>query len=274
MTSSSSILWLESVDSTNSEARRRIASIDNLSVLATLNQTNGRGQRGNTWSSTPGENLTFSIVLKFEDGLTHSLQAYDQFAISQMASLSVLDFLSIHGIEAAIKWPNDIYVGNRKICGMLIENSIREQWLSTSIVGIGINVNQKIFPDNVPNPTSMAIETGSSFRLKPLLEEFLSIFESYRSRYLHINGGLGKLTHLYLSQMWRKDVESVFIDYTKIPGGHLSGPVGIINKENNPLPEASFTGIARGINDKGELVVEMKDSTIREFGFKEIAWVI
>ena len=98
MTSSSSILWLESVDSTNSEARRRIASIDNLSVLATLNQTNGRGQRGNTWSSTPGENLTFSIVLKFEDGLTHSLQVYDQFAISQMASLSVLDFLSIHGI--------------------------------------------------------------------------------------------------------------------------------------------------------------------------------
>ena len=69
-------------------------------------------------------------------------------------------------------------------------------------------------------------------------------------------------------------MESVFIDYTKIPGGHLSGPVGIINKENNPLPEASFTGIARGINDKGELIVEMKDSTIREFGFKEIAWVI
>ena len=113
-------MWLERVDSTNDEARRHISDIDNLSVVSALSQTAGRGQRGNTWTSNAGENLMFSIVLK-----TPVLMAEDHFALNEIAALSVADFLSTYGIKAEIKWPNDIYVGEKKICGILIENSFR-----------------------------------------------------------------------------------------------------------------------------------------------------
>ena len=162
------IIWLESVDSTNEEAKRHISDIDNLSVLSALEQTAGRGQRGNTWTSAPGENLMFSIVLKFSeepDGNGESacmplLPARDQFILNEIASLSVVDFLSQHGIPARIKWPNDIYVGSKKICGILIENSLRGSEISTSIIGIGLNINQRNFNVNLPNPTSMVLERG------------------------------------------------------------------------------------------------------------------
>ena len=106
------IIWLQSVDSTNEEAKRHISDIDNLSVLSALEQTSGRGQRGNTWTSAPGENLMFSIVLKFSDtsadggsDVLSPLHARDQFVLNEIASLSVVDFLSQHGIPARIKWP-------------------------------------------------------------------------------------------------------------------------------------------------------------------------
>ena len=163
------IIWLESVDSTNEEAKRHISDIDNLSVLSALEQTSGRGQRGNSWTSAPGENLMFSIVLKFSDTSADSdtvvlpqLHARDQFVLNEIASLSVVDFLSQHGIPARIKWPNDIYVGSKKICGILIENSLRGSEVSSSIIGIGLNINQRNFNVKLPNPTSMILEKGIS----------------------------------------------------------------------------------------------------------------
>ena len=146
MKSKHKIIWLNEVDSTNEEAKRHISVIDNLSVLTALSQTAGRGQRGNSWLSAPGENLTFSIVLKHEP----KVKAYDQFVISEIVSLSVVDFLSSYGISARIKWPNDIYVGDRKISGILIEHSVTGDSLSSSVVGIGLNINQRNF--NVTNP--------------------------------------------------------------------------------------------------------------------------
>ena len=104
------IIWLASTDSTNEEAKRRISDIDNLSVVSALEQTQGRGQRGNTWSSNTGENLTFSLILK-----SIGIQARNQFILTEFASLSIVEFLVRHGIEAHIKWPNDIYVGSGKI---------------------------------------------------------------------------------------------------------------------------------------------------------------
>ena len=111
------VLWLDTVDSTNNEARRRIESADSLSVVAAKWQTAGRGQRGNTWSSAAGENLTFSVTLKLPQD---SLPAADQFAVSEASAIAVADFLSSKGISVRIKWPNDIYAGDRKICGMRI----------------------------------------------------------------------------------------------------------------------------------------------------------
>jgi BirA family biotin operon repressor/biotin-[acetyl-CoA-carboxylase] ligase len=125
-----------------------------------MEQTAGRGQRGNTWSSRPGENLTFSIVLKFtipggaEETLP-AVKAHGQFVLTEIASISVVDFLFRHGIKAKIKWPNDIYVGNKKLCGILIENALCGSTIDTCIVGIGININQELFVSDAPNPVSL-----------------------------------------------------------------------------------------------------------------------
>ncbi len=168
------IIWFESLDSTNDEARRHISDIDNLSVVAALVQTDGRGQGDHTWFSPRGENLLFSIVLKFGEG---EMNAKDMSMISVHTSESIVEFLSRYGIEAWIKPPNDIYVGGRKICGTLIENSIKGAWLSYSIIGIGLNVNQMNFDVSLPNPTSMALETGKkAYDINVCLEDFLDIF--------------------------------------------------------------------------------------------------
>lgn len=272
MKSKYDIIWLEEVDSTNDEARRRISSIDNLSVIAAASQTAGRGQRGNTWSSRPGENLTFSIIMKFASsaldgaatGFLPSLQAYDQFAISEIAALSVVDFLSGHGIEAKIKWPNDIYVGSSKICGILIENALRGEYISTSIAGLGLNINQTDFDPALPNPTSMLLcnqTTAKSEKvtldIKSCLEEYMEIFTAYIRRYTRQTGGLLKLRRLYLSQLWRMDEPARFLDCTSSPDCR------------------EFCGAIRGLSDVGNLLVEdLSTGTTREFSFKEVSYII
>ena len=136
-------IWFKELDSTNNEAIRGIENYDNLSVLAARKQFAGRGQRGNRWDTEPGANLTFSIVLKFRsEGMT-PLPASRQFRLSRIAALAVCDYLKAKGVESRIKWPNDIYVRDRKICGMLIENSLDGKDVDWSVIGIGINLNQK-----------------------------------------------------------------------------------------------------------------------------------
>ena len=183
--------------------------MDNLSVLSARTQTDGRGQHENTWSSAPGENLTFSIVLKFQSPTWNvegqePMQAYDQSVISEITSLSVVELLSSHGIHAKIKRPNDIYVDGKKICGMLIENGVRGEWMTYSIIGIGLNVNQRNFDVSLPDATSMALlssENDTIYNLEVLLEEFMEIFRQYLDRYCNIRGGYGRLHRLYCAQL-------------------------------------------------------------------------
>jgi len=216
-----------------------------------MSQSNGKGQRGNTWQSEKGKNLLISIILKFDRGIGHSIQAYDQFAISEVAALSVTDLLSKYGIDAKIKWPNDIYVNDRKICGILIENSLKGEWISHSIIGVGLNINQETFDAQLKNPTSILKETGIEIDIRTCLDGLMNIFSGYCSRYLHINGGLSKLRKLYLAQMWRKDEFNRFLDVNE-------GRV--------------FTGAIRGLDDIGNLMVEAEDSVIKVYGFKEIVY--
>lgn len=254
MKSKYDIICLNTVDSTNDEAKRRLSDIDKLSVLTALSQTQGRGQHGNTWESEPGKNLLCSIVMKYP------MQAYDQFVISQLASLSVVDLLASHGIDAKIKWPNDIYVDNKKICGILVENAVKGKLISSSIIGIGLNVNQRNFNVNLPNPTSMVLcshETGNgveSIDIKAILEEFMDIFIGYVERFCHITGGYNRLNKLYLAQMWRKDELSEFNDMTTSSAKR-------------------FKGVIRGISPVGHLQIEMPSREIREFAFKEISYL-
>ena len=198
MESKTDIIWLERVDSTNDEARRHISEIDNLSVVSALEQTKGRGQRGNRWSSQPGENLTFSLVVK-----DFRIKANEQSAISQATALSLVDLLSRHEIKARIKWPNDIYAGDEKICGILIENSLKGSEIDWSIIGIGLNVNQTAFPEDLPNPTSMKLCTGNSnpYNTREILEEFMGIFTGYYREYLNVNGALDRLEEQFVSNL-------------------------------------------------------------------------
>ncbi len=198
MENKTDIIWLDKVDSTNNEARRHILEIDNLSVLSALEQTTGRGQHGNKWSSQAGENLTFSIIVK-----DFRIKANEQSAISQATALSLTDLLESHGISARIKWPNDIYVRDEKICGILIENSLKGQEIDWSIIGIGLNVNQLTFPDDLPNPTSMGLCNTNNYPYdtRKLLEEFVGIFTGYHREYLNGNGSLDRLEQQFVSHL-------------------------------------------------------------------------
>ena len=199
MKSNPDIIWLDVAESSNDEARKAIDSLDNLSVVAVRCQTKGRGQRTNTWETAPGQNLTFSVVLKdFE------ILPKEQIAISQITALSVVDFLSMHGIESNIKLPNDIYVGNKKICGILIENSICSNRLRWSIVGIGINVNQTTFPSSLPNPTSILLEKSNpELDLTQQLAKFHEIYSAYYTKYLSSRNeiALTELDYLFKSKL-------------------------------------------------------------------------
>lgn len=171
------ILWLEETDSTNTYAKRHIEELDNLSVVTAMSQTQGRGQGDHTWSSESGKNILLSIVLK-----SPGLPARRQNEVSILAASSVMKLLKNHGIKSWMKPPNDIYVRDRKICGILIEHAIRGQRISWSIIGIGLNVNQKVFDEYIPNPTSMILEKNApdnvgAYDIRKLTEQFVSIFE-------------------------------------------------------------------------------------------------
>lgn len=172
------ILWLETADSTNHVLRERMAELDNLSVIAAREQTAGRGQGTHTWFSTPGENLTFSILYRF--GAVGTLAASDALLITQVTTLALRDYLLDHGVQARIKWPNDIWVEDRKICGILIENILEGGLVRESIVGIGLNVNETGWPDGLPNPVSLRELTGRRYSPE---EELLALHKEIRRRF-------------------------------------------------------------------------------------------
>ena len=126
------IIWLETVDSTNSVLRKRIPDLDNLSIIAASEQTAGRGQGTHTWFASPGANLTFSILYRFEGDC--ALAVADVILVTQVTTLAIRDYLLRYGVEARIKWPNDIWVGDRKICGILIENTLENGSVRESVV--------------------------------------------------------------------------------------------------------------------------------------------
>ena len=149
------IRWFDTIDSTNTRLVALHSELPDRTVYAARFQTAGRGQQGNRWESRAGENLMFSILLKPD-----FLPASDQFILSQIVALGLLDYLQSRGLTATIKWPNDIYAGDRKICGTLIETGLADKRVSWAVAGIGLNVNQQVFDPSLPNPTSMTLETG------------------------------------------------------------------------------------------------------------------
>lgn len=166
------IIWYDMVDSTNSELRRRLGELDNLSIIAAKSQTQGRGQGSHCWTSADGENLTFSLLLRFDGERTPAREAA---VINDIITPAIRGFLSEEGIESWVKLPNDIWVGDRKICGILIENILHGGFLGETIVGIGLNLNQTGWPSDLPNPVSLMELTGKEYPPEETLERIFTL---------------------------------------------------------------------------------------------------
>lgn len=174
------IIWVERSESTNIDLKALADRSDNLSILAAEDQTAGRGQGDHRWFSSPRTNLTFSILFRFGPEYPVSLKTSDAVLVTWISTLGIRDYLLENGIESRIKWPNDIWVGERKICGMLIENLSFAGMVSASISGIGLNVNQESWPEDLPNPVSMRQLSGKEYDLR---EELVRLAGHLRSRY-------------------------------------------------------------------------------------------
>ena len=186
------LISLSVVDSTNNYTAKLHSrdEIDHGAVILAENQLNGRGQRGTEWQSEPGNNLTFSFLLT-----EINLSVLDQFRLNQLASIAIINTLDNYDIDAYIKWPNDIYVGREKIAGMLIENSIGSEGIKSSIIGIGLNVNQVDFGEL--SATSLKSQTGKDYNLHEVLFSFIfnfnDLFQKLDTPQILLNEYLNKL---------------------------------------------------------------------------------
>ncbi len=225
-------------------------------------QTAGRGQFGNRWADRPGENLLVTIIF-----YPTFLRASEQFRLSQLAALALHDTLveiasPLHLFTPSpthlitIKWPNDLYLGERKVAGVLIENSLVGEQIQSTLIGIGLNVNQREFPPELPNPTSLAVAFGQNFDLDRVAD---LLFKNLEIRYLQLkhreqiaaNSPILKIADDYRQRLFRLGQTSQFQETA-------SGKI--------------FSGKILGTAPSGHLQVEMADGQTREFDLKEIAF--
>jgi len=236
--------------STNTSLGRLADTLPGGTVLYTPCQTAGRGQRGNSWESEPGKNLAFSILLK-----QPPVAARDQFAISEAASLAVVEALTAATNNSevfTVKWPNDIYWHDSKVCGMLIENSLQGTTIATSIVGIGINVNQRAFVSDAPNPTSLALITGTEHDLDAILHHVCERIEQLVAA-LGDEAARTSLHKHYMAVMYRND------------------------GAQHPYQDASgqcFMAQVHDVAPTGALTLRHADGTSHSYLFKEVKHII
>lgn len=208
-------------------------------------QTAGRGQRGHKWLGGEGENLMFTAIFE-----PRFLPPVRQFLFSEAVALAIVDAMREWGIEAKIKWTNDIYVGDSKLAGILIEHRLVRGELARSIAGIGLNVNQTVFDDSLPNPVSMAQISGRQFDCREVLD---SVAEKLQQRYMQLRQGeAGALQKEYHNTLYRLDEQHWFA----LPDGN------------------SFRGTIRGVEASGALLVEEEEGAVGSYMFKEIEFVL
>lgn len=247
------IVHIDETDSTNGWLRKHLAPDANIVVVADF-QTAGRGCGTNSWESERGKNLTFSVLIHPTE-----ITADCQFRISEAVSLAICKTLEPFfrplspadsspdsgEQEVSIKWPNDIYVGDRKICGMLIENRLRGRLMTDSIIGIGLNVNQREFLSDAPNPVSLVQLLGHEVELEPLLQAFLQQLEAT----LQLEAE--PLGIAYRERLYRREGEHEYRD-----------------------DKGLFRAKILNVLDDGRLVLLDTDGTARMYAFKEVQFVI
>ena len=235
--------YVKETDSTNDYLRRYTPADDEeMTVVWTDFQQKGRGQGSNSWESEAGKNLTFSILIH-----PHDILARDQYIISMAVAVTMHRFLSRElSKEVYIKWPNDIYVGDSKIGGILIENRLGGEHIKDCVIGIGLNVNQQVFTSDAPNPISMCQTEGREWDreevLRELLDEFVWQMEHFR---------IDKIREKYRSHLYRREG---FYPYRDADG--------------------DFEAELVTVEDDGHLVLRDTSGRERRYAFKEVTFLI
>ncbi|WP_314056857.1 biotin--[acetyl-CoA-carboxylase] ligase [Capnocytophaga gingivalis] len=237
------IIKLNATNSTNTYLKNLLKEkqVKDLSCIWALSQTQGRGQQGAKWISEPGKNLTFSVLKKFEN-----LPSEYHFLLNMEVSLAIFRALKkLYIPDLAVKWANDILSSKKKICGILIENTLHKEQISSSIIGIGLNVNQVFFND-LPNVSSLQKIMGHPFDLEEVLllicqELEVSLKSLSPTRFETV-------LDEYHTHLFRKDKPSTF----EYPNGER------------------FMGYIRGVSHNGQLQVEQEDALMSSFSLKEI----
>ena len=239
------IIKIEQTDSTNNWLVRHEEEIKEPTLVYCHEQIAGRGQRGNSWESEPGKNITASLIFR-----PQCFAAHRQFEISEAVALAIVEFLKDYGVESKIKWPNDIYVGDRKICGILVEQSVIGSQILRSIAGMGININQEEFRSDAPNPISIIMLTGKSFEIDEAIGKLASCLEK------NINKleGEHNFHRDFLSCLWRKDGEC-----------H-----NFYDRKNEEKIEAEIIDVAKD----GMLRLRTDKGEIRTYVFKEVEFIV
>lgn len=240
------MISLLSVDSTNDYAREMLSKgiPEEGTIIISGEQSKGRGYGENTWHSKRGKNLLFSIILYPE-----ILSANTQFMLSKAISLGIYDYLSEYISDVSIKWPNDIYVEDRKIAGILVENDLMGSIMKHSIVGIGINMNQEKFPGHIPNPVSLTQMIEKKLVLKDELKKLLHFLDN---RYQMLTKGkVDKIHRDYHERLFRLNKMDWF--------------------QNN---DGKFMAKIIGVSDYGQLILENQSGKTLEYNFKEVEFVL
>ena len=238
-----SIIKLSAIDSTNDYLKdlSRNQVLKNFTVVVTDKQTKGKGQMGATWISEEGKNLIMSILVK------EVLQDVDAiFHLNVAVALSLFEVLNENKVpKLSIKWPNDIMSDQKKIAGILIENSIKSDGKIESVVGIGVNVNQQNF-ENLPKASSMALVSNSEFDLDELLHKII----------FQIKKNCGYILTNQTDKLWSKYHENLF---------KISVPVAFEDAN-----QTKFMGIIQGVTLNGLLQIKLENDLVKSFGIKEV----
>ncbi len=239
-------IFLNAVESTNNYANQLVLSkaAEHGTVVLAQYQKKGKGQQGKSWESEPGKNLLASFIF-----FPQFLPAANQFYLSKMVSLALVEFLKTETDEVSIKWPNDIYIQNKKIAGILIENSVKGRNLSSAVIGVGLNLNQEEFVSDAPNPVSLKQITGKDYNVN-MVAEVISDYICIWYEKIRV-GGFNEIDSTYFNQLFRANEWALFAKHGE-----------------------SFEAKIIEIGECGQLILEERNGTISKYMFKEVEFVI
>jgi BirA family biotin operon repressor/biotin-[acetyl-CoA-carboxylase] ligase len=241
------VVKLDAINSTNNYLKMVSKDVKtvNWTVVTAEHQTLGRGQMDTIWDSEKGKNLVCSILIQFK-----TLKSLDQFYLNCAVSLGIYGALDKYDIpNLKVKWPNDIMSGSKKVCGILIENTLVNDRISNTVIGIGLNVNQENFSNDLPKAISMKQILGIHFNRDEILESLVACIQEQ------------------IEFLQQKDFKLLHANYEKVLFQH--GEIHVFENKQ----QKKFMGKILGVTDKGCLLVEQENDVINEYNFKEIIFL-